>query len=207
MKRLGRRTVILVCGVGAVVVAGGATALGAWSVPPPKAQVVVHGAQMPVGPTPTATRLNAGIKISWTPISPGGVPIDGYRVVRYTAGHPDETDQQRCIVTQGSQCLDTMVKAGRRYTYTVRAVRAAWLGKEGDPSGSVMINQGQVSPNQGPDTPTAHQTPTQGPVEPAAPAPTVTPTQAPTQQPSAADPTTQPPSPAPSEQPSSGAQG
>lgn len=203
MKRLGPRTVVLIGGVGAVIVAGGAAALGSWSVPPPNARVIVHSAELPVGPTPTARRLSAGIKISWTPISPGRIPIDGYRVVRYTAGQPEQTDQQSCIVTQGSQCVDLTVKAGLTYTYTVRAVRAAWLGKEGDASGSVTTSQGQVSPKQGSDTTAANQTPTPGPVEPTAPAPTVTPTQ----QPPAADPTTQAPSPVPSDQPSSAPQG
>jgi hypothetical protein len=130
------RPLVLVVAAALASAVGGAVALGAWAIPSTPTKLSGQAGEMPGGPTPTASRVPKGIAVSWTAAALSDSANATYDVTR----HPDKgIDQLVCSVEQTS-CLDTGVKPGSSYTYTVRVVRGRWAGPDGRPSKVIMID-------------------------------------------------------------------
>ena len=92
------------------------------------------------GSTPTASVSNRSVTVSWSATTlPGGAPVAGYVVRRYSTGGTLQSIGSACSGTVSStSCTEAGVPGGT-WRYTVQPKQGNWTGAEGSQSSSVTV--------------------------------------------------------------------
>lgn len=117
------------------------TALGSWSATG-SGNGYSRANAMPGGNTPTTSVSGRNVTVNWT-ASSGNVPVDGYKVKRYSTGGAQQTIGSGCSGTIGTtSCTEAAVPPGS-WKYSVTPVHQGWSGSESAQSSTATVG----SPN------------------------------------------------------------
>jgi hypothetical protein len=102
------------------------------------------------GNTPAASVSNRSVALSWSATSlPGGGPVGGYTVRRYSAAGVLQSIGSGCSGTIGStSCTETGVPGGS-WRYTVTPRQGNWSGVESSQSSAVTVAAPSLTVNSG----------------------------------------------------------
>ena len=136
MKR-GTKLVLAAALVAALICAP--AALGAWS-SPGSGSAYAKAHTMPGGNTPTTSRSNRSVTVSWAQSSfSGGPAVGGYEVRRYTTAGVLQSIGSACNTTiTALTCTEAAVPAGS-WRYSVTPRQGLWRGTESAHSTAVTV--------------------------------------------------------------------
>ena len=123
-----------------VLMALAPAALGAWT-STGAGSASAKARTMPAGNTPTVSRTNRSVTVTWAQSSfSGGPGVAGYVVKRYLNGGAAQTIGSACNTTiTGLTCTETGVPAGT-WRYSVTPRQGLWSGGESAQSAAVTVD-------------------------------------------------------------------